>query len=288
MFFRSLLFVPGTRTDRIEKAIASEADGVIIDLEDAVELSEKDAVRDRVAGFLEKKQTKKIFVRVNGVETQYFDPDIEKMVLPQVYGLLIPKTEKPEDLRKIDQRITDLEKKKSIPAGQIRLICQIETALGLHKATEIASSTPRVLALAFGAADLTLDLGAVLSKSGEELFFVRSWLVFASRLAGVYPIDSPYMVDFKDVEGLSREARLSRQLGFRGKLCIHPVQLGPIHEVFSPSQDEINKAKRVVEAFEQAKQRGESAISLDGQFIDPPIYGRAKQILEFAKAIGML
>jgi citrate lyase subunit beta/citryl-CoA lyase len=287
MFFRSLLFVPGTRTDRIEKAIASEADAVIIDLEDAVELSEKEAVRDRVAGFLEKKQAKKIFVRVNGVETEYFDQDMEKIVLPQVCGLLIPKTEKPEDMRKIDQRITDLEKKKAIPAGQIRLICQIETALGLHQATEIASSTPRVLALAFGAADLTLDLGAVLSKTGEELFFVRSWLVLASRLAGVYPIDSPYMVDFKDVEGLSREARLSRQLGFRGKLCIHPIQLGPIHEVFSPSQDEVNKAKRVVEAFEQAKQRGESAISLDGQFIDPPIYGRAKQILEFAKAIGM-
>jgi len=168
MFFRSLLFVPGTRTDRIEKAVASEADGVIIDLEDAVELSEKEAVRDRVAGFLEKKQPKKIFVRVNGVETEYFDPDMEKMVLPQVYGLMIPKTEKPEDLRKIDQRITNLEKKKAIPAGQIRLICQIETALGLHKATEIASSTPRVLALAFGAADLTLDLGARLGPEPDR------------------------------------------------------------------------------------------------------------------------
>jgi citrate lyase subunit beta/citryl-CoA lyase len=144
-----------------------------------------------------------------------------------------------------------------------------------------------MLALAFGAGDLTLDLGATLTKTGEELVFARSYLVWASRLAGVYGVDAPFMLDVKDMEGLSAEARRSRQLGFRGKFCIHPSQVGPVNEVFSPTRDEVERAEKVVQVYDLAVSKGEGAIALEGEFIDPPVYERAKQILGFVKEVKL-
>jgi len=285
MILRSLLFVPGNRIDRVEKAFASSADGVIIDLEDAVAISEKDAVRDNVGAFLEKTNRKNLFIRVNGVETPFFNRDIEVVTQTSVCGMMIPKAESAESLQQLDQKLGEIERKRSIPDGQVCLVPLIETALGLSKACEIGSSTARVLALAFGAADFTLDLGAQLTKTGEEILFARSSLVLASRLAGVYAIDSPYMIGIKDIEALRTEARLARQLGFRGKVCIHPCQVESVNHIFSPTQEEVAKATRITEAFELAKSKGESAVLLNGQFIDPPIYEKAKQVLEFAKEI---
>jgi citrate lyase subunit beta/citryl-CoA lyase len=288
MILRSFLFVPGNRIDRIEKAIASSADGVIIDLEDAVALSQKEAVRDQVGTFLKTASRKNLFVRVNAIETSFFNEDIEKVAEAAIWGIVIPKTEKPEALQEADRKLADLERKRSIPQRQIHLVPMIETALGLSRAREIGASTPRVLAIAFGAGDLTLDLGAKQSKTGEELLFARSSLVLSCRLAGVTPIDAPYMIDVKDVEGLKTEAQRSRQLGFRGKFCIHPSQVEPVNEIFSPTQEEIARAKKIVEAFELAKEKGEGAISLEGEFVDPPIYNRAKQLLDFAKEVRLI
>jgi citrate lyase subunit beta/citryl-CoA lyase len=288
MILRSFLFVPGNRIDRIEKAIASSADGVIIDLEDAVALSQKEAVRDQVGTFLKTASRKNLFVRVNAIETSFFNEDIEKVAEAAICGIVIPKTEKPEALQEADRKLADLERKKSIPQRQIHLVPMIETALGLSRAREIGASTPRVLAIAFGAGDLTLDLGAKQSKTGEELLFARSSLVLSCRLAGVTPIDAPYMIDVKDVEGLKTEAQRSRQLGFRGKFCIHPSQVEPVNEIFSPTQEEIARAKKIVEAFELAKEKGEGAISLEGEFVDPPIYNRARHLLDFAKEVGLI
>lgn len=273
--------------DRIEKAFASPADGVIIDLEDAVTLSQKESVRDQVQTFLKTARHKHLFVRVNAAETSFFDQDIEKIVGPALDGMVIPKVERPEMLQELDGRLVDLERKRTIAERQIHLIPMIETALGLSRAREIGASSPRVIAIAFGAGDLTLDLGAKLSKTGEELLFARSSLVLSCRLAGVSPIDAPYMIDVKDVEGLRGEAQRSRQLGFRGKFCIHPSQVEPVNEIFSPTPEEISRAKIIVEAFELAKEKGEGAIALEGEFVDPPIYNRAKQLLDFAKEVGL-
>jgi citrate lyase subunit beta/citryl-CoA lyase len=288
MILRSFLFVPGNRIDRVEKAIASSADAVIIDLEDAVTPSQKETVRDQVGTFLKTASRKNLFVRVNGVDTPFFDKDIEKVTEASVYGVVIPKAEKPEGLQKVDRKLADLERKKSIPEGQIRLLLMIETALGLSRVREIGASTPRILGIAFGAGDLTLDLGAKLSRTGEELLFARSSLVLSCRLAGVTPIDAPYIIDVKDADGLKAEALRSRQLGFRGKFCIHPSQVEPINEIFSPTQEEIDRAKKIVDAFELAKEKGIGAIALEGEFIDPPIYNKAKGLLDDAKKIGLI
>ena len=286
MILRSFLFVPGSRIDRVEKAIASSADGVIIDLEDAVTPSQKETVRNQIGSYLKMASRKNLFVRVNGTETHFFDEDIEKITEPALFGIVIPKAESPEAIKTVDRKLTALEMNKSIPEGQIRLIPMIESALGLSRAQMIGGSTPRVIAIAFGAGDLTLDLGAKLSKTGEELLFVRSTLVFSCRLAGVSPIDAPYLIDVKDMEGLRAEAQRSRQLGFRGKFCIHPSQVDPVNEIFSPSQEEIDRARKIVEAFELASGKGEGAIALEGEFVDSPIYHRAKQVLDFAEETG--
>jgi citrate lyase subunit beta/citryl-CoA lyase len=288
MILRSFLFVPGNRIDRIEKAIASSADAVIIDLEDAVTPSQKETVRDQVGTFLKTARRRNLFVRINSAGTLFFDKDLEKVTEPALYGIVIPKTERPEALQEADRKLTDLERRKFIPEEQIHLVPMIETALGLSRVREIGVSTPRVIAIAFGAGDLTLDLGAKLTKSGEELLFARSSLVLSCRLAGVSPIDAPYMIDVKDAEGLKAEAERSRRLGFQGKFCIHPSQVEPVNEIFSPTQEEIARAKKIVEAFETAKEKGEGAIALEGEFIDPPIYSRAKQLLDFANEVGLI
>jgi citrate lyase subunit beta/citryl-CoA lyase len=288
VILRSFLFVPGNRIDRIEKAFSSSADAVIIDLEDAVAPSEKEAVRNQVGGFLQKANRKNIFIRANGVKTPFFAQDLDAVTQASVQGLVIPKSEDPEAFQKTDQELRKIERQRSLSEGQIRLIPQIESAVGLWKAREIGASTQRILALAFGAGDLTLDLGARLTKTGEELFFARSHLVLASRLAGIYPIDAPYMLDVKDIDGLTAEARRSRQLGFRGKFCIHPSQVGPVNEIFSPTPEEIDRARRIIEAYDLATSKGEGAIALEGEFIDPPVYIRAREVLEFAKEAGLL
>ena len=287
MILRSFLFVPGNRIDRIEKAFSSQADAVIIDLEDAVAPSEKGSVRKQVGLFLEKASRKNIFIRINGVKTPFFEEDLERVAQASVRGVVIPKSEVPEAFRKADQKLAEFEKQRSLPGGQIRLIPQLESALGLSKAQEIGASTGRMLALAFGAGDLTLDLGAKLTQTGEELLFARSYLVWASRLAGVYAVDAPFMLDVKDAEGLSAEARRSRQLGFRGKFCIHPAQVGPVNEIFSPTPEEVERARKIIEAYDLATSKGEGAIALEGEFVDPPVYERAKQVLDFAKEIGL-
>jgi citrate lyase subunit beta/citryl-CoA lyase len=126
-----------------------------------------------------------------------------------------------------------------------------------------------------------------LTKTGEELLFARSHLVWASRLAGIHAVDAPFMLDVKDVESLSSEARRSRQLGFRGKFCIHPSQVGPVNEIFSPTAEEVERAKKIIEAYDRATSKGEGAIALEGEFVDPPVYERAKQIVDFARMVGL-
>ena len=288
MILRSFLFVPGNRIDRIEKAFASPADAVIIDLEDAVAPSEKESVRKQIGAFLDKANRKNIFIRINSVKTPFFMDDLNAVTQASVQGIVIPKSDHPEVFREVDEKLGELEKQRSLPHGQTRLIPQLESALGLSKAQEIGASTRRMLGLAFGAGDLTLDLGAKLTKTGEELFYARSHLVFASRLAGIHAIDAPFMIDVKDIEGLAAEARRSRQLGFRGKFCIHPSQIGPVNEIFSPTSDEIERAKKIIEAYDRATGKGEGAIALEGEFIDPPVYERAKQVLDAAKGYGLL
>lgn len=289
-YMRTALFVPGNRLDRVEKAFKAGADIVIIDLEDAVPLAEKTATRLEVGKKLKDHPKDRIMVRINALDTGLAEDDLNAVVVPGLDAVMLPKVESPEHVEQICSMISAIEAKNKISEDSVSLVALIETALGIEKAFEVAASKKmqdRLLCLAFGAADYTLDLGISISKTGEELFFSRARLVNASRAAGLQPpLDTPYMIDLKDIQALEDDIARGRKLGFGGKLCIHPNQIEMCNRLYSPSDKEIAFAGKVVKEFEEAEALGRAAIQVDGKFIDYPIVAASKRILEIAKNIN--
>jgi citrate lyase subunit beta/citryl-CoA lyase len=283
---RSVLFVPGNRPDRIDKAVQSQADAVIIDLEDAVPLKLKDEAREIAKNKISEHRDKKIIVRVNALDTEYIMKDIQEIVVQGLSCIMVPKLQRPEDMHTVDAYLSQSEKIKNIEQGSIQIIPLIETALAVQNIYRIAAEplpNPRLFTVAFGAADYTLDLGTEMSYSAEEQLYPRSRIAVACCAAKISPpIDSPFMLDIQNLEALEADARRSRQLGYQGKLCIHPKQLDVCNKVFAPSEDEILFAQKVVDAFHEAEEKGHAAIQVDGKFIDPPIVHRAKKTLHLA------
>jgi citrate lyase subunit beta/citryl-CoA lyase len=199
---------------------------------------------------------------------------------------MIPKVDSAEHMLELNKLILNAEKGKGIPIGAISIIPLIESAKAVQNIFQIISekATPRRLfTVAFGAADYTLDLGIEMSKEANELLYPRSRICIACRAAGVEPpLDTPFMIDLKDIEALKADARRAKQLGFQGKLCIHPNQIEPCHAIFSPSKEEVLYAEKVIEAFEEAEGKGQAAIQLDGKFVDYAVVERARQILQLA------
>ena len=277
---RSLLFAPGNHARRVEKALGLAADGVILDLEDAVAVSEKVAARPAVAEAFARPRTGKLYVRVNGLTTMWSYGDILAVVREGLDGIILPKVEHGHELRTADWLIGALEAERGLPAGGIDLIPIIETGLGISNLKEICRSGTRARRLAFGAGDFTLDMGMAWSRSEAELLPYRSACVLESRAAGLQaPLDTVW-ADLRDADGFAASARHAAALGFQGKMCIHPDQIGPANAAFSPDDAAIAKAQRVIEAFEKAEAEGLASIQLDGQFIDYPIVRRARLVLE--------
>jgi citrate lyase subunit beta/citryl-CoA lyase len=287
---RTALFSPGNRPDRVEKAIGSGADAVIIDLEDAVPLSEKENTRPLVRPILDRYPGKRLYVRVNGVNTPYCKEDLEAVVCDNLTGILFPKVESAEDIFQIDRLLSDAEKMCGLDQGAIEVMTLCESAKGLEEIYRIASAKPKlhpVSLVAFGAADYTLDLGIALTREGKELEYARSRIPIACRAANIMPpIDSPWMVDLKDIDGLVADAKKARAYGFQGKLVIHPNQIQPCHDVFTPNEEEIAEANKIIQAFEEAEREGKAAIQLQGRFIDYALVEKAKRIYALAQAIG--
>jgi citrate lyase subunit beta / citryl-CoA lyase len=277
---RSLLFAPGNHPRRVEKALGLDADGVILDLEDAVAVSEKVATRAAVARAFEAPRTGGLYVRVNGLTTAWCYGDISAAVRPGLDGIILPKVEHAHELQTADWLIGALERERELPSGGIDLLPIIETALGVSNLREICRSGTRTKRLAFGAGDFTLDMAMTWSQSESELLAYRSACVLESRAAGLEaPLDTVW-ADLRDPEGFIASARHAAALGFQGKMCIHPDQIGPANEAFSPSEAAVAQARRVVEAFDKAEAQGLASIQLDGQFIDYPIVQRARRVLE--------
>ncbi|MBS3976338.1 MAG: CoA ester lyase [Syntrophomonadaceae bacterium] len=283
---RTFLFTPGNNEIRVEKAYGLGADAVILDLEDAVAVTEKKAARQMVKAILAKPRNVATFVRVNSLPTGFFYGDLVEMVQPGLDGIILPKSETAEDVLKVDWLISLLEQEKNLPAGKIDLIPLVESALGILNAKEIAAACARVSRVAFGAIDYTLDIGTSCSQAGSELFYARAQLVAASRAAGKKPpVDTVYP-DIKDIEGLLLETKIVKQLGFFGKMVIHPNQIDPVNKVFSPTEEEVLWASKVAAAFDQAEAQGTASIQLEGKFIDYPVAMRAKRTLQLAAAIA--
>lgn len=282
---RSLLFAPANDLRKVEKALSLDADGVIIDLEDAVALSEKVKARSLAQDILRQAGSKTIYVRVNSVASPFIVGDLIAIMNNRPAGIMLPKAESAEEIKRVDWLMNQLEEEYKLLPGQVELVPLIETACGVLNAFKIGSATPRVKFLAFGAIDYTLDIGTSLSNTGHEIFYARAHLVVASRAAGCEaPVDTVYP-DLKNTEGFRAECLFARQLGYQGKLVIHPSQIETANEIFSPAEEEIEYARKAVKAFEEAHKQGVAAVQLEGKFIDYPVAARAKRVLEMANIL---
>jgi len=285
MPLRSFLFAPGNHPRRVEKALTLDADAVILDLEDAVAIAEKPATREAVVAAYARPRTGLLYVRVNAADTEFCYGDFTAIVRPGLDGVILPKVESAAPLQTIDWLLRNLERERGIAAGGIDLIPIIETAKGVRDIDAILCGRTRVKRCAFGAGDFTLDVNMIWSRAESELAYARARAVTASRAAGIEaPLDTVW-VDLQDEEGLEASTRQALALGFQGKMCIHPNQVGVVNRVFTPSNAEIDFAERVVAAFAQAEKEGSAAIQLDGKFIDYPIVYRAQRTLDAMAAI---
>lgn len=284
---RSFLFAPGNHPRKVEKAIDAGADAVILDLEDAVAASEKVATRAVVVEALQRPRPGRGYVRINALDTGLTFGDLETVVAPGVDGIILPKVERASDIAKVDWVIAELERKANLPTGSIDLMPILETGLGVANAREICKAEGRVQRVSFGAGDYTRDMGMDWTLSEHECDAARAEVVLASRIAGLQPPVDTVWIHLKDDTGLRASALKVRQMGFQGKLCIHPAQLETVHGVFTPTADEIAHASAVVAAFEQAEAEGSASIQLDGYFIDYPIVEKARRQLALATAAGV-
>jgi citrate lyase subunit beta / citryl-CoA lyase len=280
---RSLLFAPGNHPRRVEKALTLPADAVILDLEDAVAVSEKATTRPMVTEALTRPRTGKLYVRVNALTTEWCYADIVTVVQTGLDGIILPKVEHAHELLAADWLIGNLESERRIAPGTIDLIPIIETALGISNLSRICRSGTRTRRLAFGAGDFTLDMGMVWTRSEAELLPHRAACVMESRAAGMEPPLDTVWADLRDAEGFIASAQHAAALGFQGKMCIHPDQIAPTNAAFTPDDAAVARAKRIVEAFDKAESQGLASIQLDGQFIDYPIVQRARRVLAGAR-----
>jgi citrate lyase subunit beta/citryl-CoA lyase len=283
---RSLLFAPGNHARRVAKALALDADAVILDLEDACPVAEKIATRLVVVAALQQPRRGRGYVRINALSTEFGYGDLVAVVQPGVDGVMLTKVGSPEDIRIADWLVTQLERERGLAQGSIELLPLIETAAGLTHAEAIARASPRVRRLAFGAGDFTLDLGIRWTPEETELVAFRSALVLASRVAGVEPPIDLAWIDTRDAVGFASSVRWGRTLGFQGKLCIHPDQIAQINAAFSPSRQEIERAQRIVAAFREVEAAGSAAFALDGALVDYAIVRQAERVLAAAGALA--
>ena len=284
---RSMLFAPGDGLDLITKAARSAADAVVVDLEDAVATSAKDAARANLAAWPD--STLPFFLRINGFSSGAMWKDLVAAVEAGVEGVILPKAGNREVMLKACGALSGLEAAAGRPGGSITLIPMIETAMGVLNAVEILSDCLRVQAVMIGSGeqgDLVADLGVQWEPTGTGLAYARSRVLLAARAAGVpHPIDGVFM-NYRDQEALRTESRLARRLGYVAKLAIHPAQVGVINEVFTPSPDEVARHRAVLEAFDRAEAEGTASVAVDGRMVDRAVARTARSVLARADAAG--
>ena len=283
---RSLLFVPGNRGNMLQKATGSSPDAYIPDLEDSVPAEEKTEARNVTASHLGHlaQAGPRVIPRVNSLDTGLLEEDLAAVVGPHVYGVSVGKISTPADVAAVEGVLESLEARAGLQRGRVKLVPWIETALAIVKAYDICTASSRIVGVAFGAEDLTHDMGIERREDDAEVGHARNVMCVAARAAGVLALDTPYF-GFRDPEGLERNARASRSIGFKGKFAIHPAQVDIINAAFSPSAAEVAHARRVVEAFEEAERQGRGSTSLDDRVVDVPVVKRARDLLELAESL---
>ena len=279
--YRAMLYVPADRDRMLHKCATLKPDSFIFDLEDAVAAADKKEARQRLAAFLSKNQIGPgigTWIRVNSADEV---PDVEEIrvaVGAHLTGVVIPKAS-PLSLANADELLTKAEKEWGDTGERLKIMALVETPMGIETIDGIIKSTNRVAAVQFGAEDFTLEMGVPRSREGLEILYPRQRMAIACRAYGVEAVDTPY-TDYADEEGLVKDAELVRSLGFTGKTLIHPGQIDPVRRVFTPSEREIERARKIIEIYE--REGGEGSFALDGAMIDRPIIMRAKALLDLA------
>ena len=284
---RAMMFVPGNNPGMLQNAGIYQADTVILDLEDSVAISEKDAARDLVYQAIKTiSYPCEVGVRINHISTPYGRKDLERVLPAKPELIRLPKAESAEEIQEIDAIITAAEEANGFEPGSIRMMAAIETAKGLRQAYEIATASPRMEALAIGGEDFLADLKTSRTRHGGELAVARGQLLLAARAAGVQVIDSVFS-DIRDEEGFIAETTRIKEMGFDGKSVVNPRQIKLIYQIFAPAEKEIDLAERILEAYQEALAKNSGVISLNGKMIDTPVVLRAERTLAYAKALGL-
>jgi citrate lyase subunit beta / citryl-CoA lyase len=285
---RTMLFMPGNNPGMVQNAGILGADSIILDLEDAVSLSEKDSARILVRNAIKSIDfyNTEVVVRINPLSTEYSEADIREIATAKPDAFLVAKATE-EDIIKVDNLLCEIEKDMGFEAGCIKLFPLIETAYSLENVYSIIKASTRNIGILFGAEDLTADLGIKRTKLGEEIFYARSKIAAACKALKVDAIDTPF-TDLNDMDGFMKDIEKAKSIGMTGKAAINPRQIDTIHEVFAPSEEEVTYAVRVMKAMEEAKLEGKGVFSLDGKMVDAPIIARANTILSKAKLMGLV
>ncbi|MBN6078248.1 citrate (pro-3S)-lyase subunit beta [Aggregatibacter actinomycetemcomitans] len=282
---RSMLFVPGSNAAMLSNSFIYKPDSIMFDLEDAVALKEKDTARLLVAHALQHPLYKDIetVVRVNPLDSEFGVADLNAVVRAGADVVRMPKTETAQDVIDMDREITEIEKACGREVGSTKMLAAIESPLGITQANQIATASKRLVGIALGAEDYVRNLKTERSPEGIELLFARCSILQAARAAGIQAFDTVYS-NANNEEGFLKEAALIKQLGFDGKSLINPRQIELLHNLFAPTQKDVDQAKRIIEAAEEAERQGSGVVSLNGKMIDAPIIDRAKLVLERAKS----
>ena len=281
---RSLLFVPGNKANMLEKALALAPDALVPDMEDSVPVAEKANARATIRSWLPRLAATGIPVipRVNALDTDWLEADLEAVVGPGVFGISVGKVRGAADIAAISQLIGALERRAGLSPSTLRLLPWIETAEAIVNVSAICRASERIVGVAFGGEDFTFDMGVERLEDDSQVAYARQALCVAARAAHVLALDTPYF-KLRNLEGLRDSSLRAKSIGFKGRFAIHPEQIDALNECFSPSAHEIAHAERVVAAFEEAERRGRGSTSLDGWVIDVPVVKRARALLELAQ-----
>lgn len=285
---RSMLFVPGANAAMISNSFIYKPDAIMFDLEDSVSLKEKDGARMLVVQALKHPFYKDIerIVRVNALTSNFGKEDIRATVKAKVDVIRLPKTDSAQDVIDMEHEIELAEKEFGIKVGTTKMLAAIESALGILNSKEIAFSSNRLIGIALGAEDYVRDIKTERSPDGIELLFARNSILHAARAAGIMAFDTVYS-DSNNDEGFLKEATLIKQLGFDGKSLVNPKQIEMIHNLYAPTQKDVDYAKQVLSTANDALKKGLGVASINGKMIDAPIIERAKLVLEKVELSGI-
>ncbi|MFQ5969042.1 MAG: HpcH/HpaI aldolase/citrate lyase family protein [Nitrososphaerales archaeon] len=278
---RGFLFVPGNNRRFIEKAKTLKADVICLDLEDSVPSNDKEHARQMISEVLKAdlESSSEVYVRINSFDSGLAQEDLKAVVQNEINGVVIPKVNTEEEVWGLSKLITTLEHQRKIKDGTVEMMPSIENAKGVINAFKIAGASPRVSALIFGVFDFLFDMGLEYVEGGIEYSYARAKVPLDARAAGVYAIDSIWQ-KIQDIDGLIRDATMGMRLGYKGKSIIHPSQIEPVHKIFLPNKEEVEWARKIVDALSDAMSKGVGAIRLEGKMVDRVHYKRAKALLD--------